>query len=182
VVLGSQWEAVTLPLRILCLYAAFYSCQVLVGHLLLWTGRFRVNMWCSILAGVFMPFCYWIGARWGLAGVAWAWVVAFPLVNLPAFVIGFRAIAISSRDWLRTFEVPLLGCAAMVGAVMAVRSAMPETLPLPAVTAVSIGVGAFAYCATLLVLFRRRVFELWAFLRVIPNAERPTAAAESAPI
>jgi O-antigen/teichoic acid export membrane protein len=183
VVLGPQWEAVTLPLRILCLYAAFYSCQVLVGHVLLWTGRFRVNMWCSILAGVVMPICYWIGVRWGLPGVAWAWVISFPLVNLPAFVICFRAISISGRDWLRTFEAPLVGCAVMVAAVMAVRSVLPETLSLPAVTGVSVAVGACAYGAVLLLLFRRRVAELWSFLRVMRRVEaRPPAGAESATV
>ena len=183
VVLGPQWDAVTLPLRILCLYAAFYSCQVLVGHLLLWTGRFRVNMWCSILAGVFMPICYWIGAHWGLPGVAWAWVVAFPLVNLPAFVIGFRAISINARDWLRTFEAPLLACAMMIAGVIGVRSLLPETVPLLVVTAVSVTVGAFTYGAILILLFRRSVLNLWVFLRGVRHAEaRPPAGAESAAI
>jgi teichuronic acid exporter len=179
IALGPQWEAVTLPLRILCLYAAFYSCQVLVGHLLLWTGRFRVNMWCSILAGVFLPICYWVGAHWGLPGVAWAWVIGFPLVNLPAFVIAFRAIAIGARDWLRTFEGPLLACTMMAGLVLATRSALPETLPLAAVTIVSVAVGALAYCGVLLLLFRRRVLELWAFLRVVGRAQPPSGVAES---
>jgi O-antigen/teichoic acid export membrane protein len=181
IALGPQWQAVTVPLRILCLYAAFYSCQVLVGHLLLWTGRFRVNMWCSILAGVFLPICYWIGAHWGLPGVAWAWVIGFPLVNLPAFVIGFRAIAIGARDWFRTFEVPLLACAVMSAAVVAIRAVLPETLALPVVTTVSVAVGGVAYCAVLL-LFRRRVLELWAFLRVVRSANPPSVAAESAPV
>lgn len=180
IAIGPQWEAVTLPLRILCVYAAFYSSQILVGHLLLWTGRFRVNMWCSILAGVLLPICYWVGAYWGLRGVAWAWVIAFPLVNLPAFVIGFRVIAIGSRDWLHTFEVPLLGSAAMIGAVLAIRSALPETLPLPVVTVVSVAVGALTYCGVLLLLFRRRLLELWAFLRVIRRAPPLPVAAESA--
>jgi O-antigen/teichoic acid export membrane protein len=170
VVLGSQWEAVIVPLRILSIYSAFYSSQVLVGHLLLWTGRFRVNMWCSILAGVCMPVCFYLGARWGLSGIAWAWVIAFPLVNLPAFAIAFRAIGIDGRDWLRTFEVPLGACAVMVLAVVAVRSMLPPTLPSPVVLVASIATGVVAYGATLL-LFWRRVTELWQFLRAISGSE-----------
>jgi O-antigen/teichoic acid export membrane protein len=174
-VLGPQWEAVTLPLRILCIYAAFYSSQVLIGHLLLWTGRFRVNMWCSILAAAVMPACFYVGARWGLAGVAWAWAISFPLVTLPAFVIAFRAIAIDARTWLRSFEVPLIGCLVMTSAVIVVRSAMPADWPLPVATAASVGVGALAYCGTLLLFFRRRLIELWKFLQVIRGAKSPTA-------
>ena len=68
IVLGPQWDAVVAPLRILCLYAAFYSSQVLISHLLLWTGRFRANMWCSVLAAVLLPLGFYVGTRWGLDG------------------------------------------------------------------------------------------------------------------
>jgi O-antigen/teichoic acid export membrane protein len=167
IALGPQWDAVVVPLRILSVYAAFYSCQVLVGHLLLWTGRFRANMWCSVLAAAGMPVCFLVGAQWGLPGIAWAWVVGFPLFGLPSFVIAFRTIAIGGWDWLRIVHAPLVGCMTMVAAVALVRASLPPGLPAAVVAFASVTAGAAVYTATLLLFFRSRVQAVWAFLRVI---------------
>jgi teichuronic acid exporter len=182
IVLGPQWQAVVLPLRILCIYAAFYSCQVLVGHLLLWTGRFRANMWCSVLAATFMPLAFYFGTRWGLVGIAWVWVFAFPIANLPAFIIGFRAIDIDGWRWLNAFVPALVGCFLMAGAVLALRAALPDDLPLSIQAAACVLVGAVAYIASLLLLFRRRVLLVWDFLKIIRSdaTPAPPAAAHSA--
>lgn len=167
IVLGPQWDAVVAPLRILCVYSAFYSCQVLVGHLLLWTGRFRANMWCSILAAVLMPVGFYIGTKWGLPGIAWVWVIAFPLVNLPAFVIGFRTIGISGWQWLGVFTPALTGCGAMMLSVVALRWVLPEQLALPLYTGACVLVGMTAYIGTLLLFFRARVMAVWHFVGII---------------
>jgi len=168
VVLGPQWEDAIAPLRVLCLYSAFYSCQVLVGHLLLWTGRFRANMWCSVLAAFIMPVSFYIGSRWGLAGIAWAWVIAYPIANLPAFVIAFRVIRINGWKWLAIFLPSLTACGFMVAAVLAVQAVAP--LPaLPLQLALSVGTGALAYVVVMLVLFRSRVLRMLEFVKTIRN-------------
>jgi teichuronic acid exporter len=171
VVLGPQWEAVVLPLRILSIYAAFYSCQVLISHVLLWTGRFRANMWCSVLAAVLLPLGFYIGTRWGLAGIAWAWVVVFPIVNLPAFVIAFRAIDGNVWQWLNAFVPSLVGCLVMVAAVLGLRAFLPATLPLPLYTTACVLTGVVAYVGTLLLVFRGRLIPVWNFLKVIRSKE-----------
>ncbi|RQW01724.1 lipopolysaccharide biosynthesis protein, partial [candidate division KSB1 bacterium] len=49
-VLGSQWDAVIAPLRILCVYTMIETSQSLTSHVFLWTGRFKLNMYFSILS------------------------------------------------------------------------------------------------------------------------------------
>lgn len=180
VVLGDQWGAVTAPLRILCIYAAFYASQVLVGHLLLWTGRFRANMWCSILAATLMPAGFYLGARaGGLEGVAWALVFVFPIVNLPAFVISFRAIGISAWRWFGAFAPALSSSAVMVAAVIAVRLALPDELPAIVAALVCVTAGAVVYVAALFILFRLRMLAMWNFLKAIRGGESSSAQAAS---
>lgn len=169
-VLGPQWDAVVVPLRILSLYAAFYSCQVLVGHVLLWTGRFRANMWCSVLAAALLPPGFYFGAQWGLAGIAWAWVVLFPLANLPAFVIAFRVIRINVRAWLGAVSPALAACLVMAAAVVVLRMALPPSLPLPIDIAACVLAGATVYIAVMLLGFRARIRAMWEFLRVIRSS------------
>jgi O-antigen/teichoic acid export membrane protein len=42
--LGPRWTSVILPLQILCVYVAVNTCQILLSHVVLWTGRFRAYM------------------------------------------------------------------------------------------------------------------------------------------
>jgi teichuronic acid exporter len=176
-VLGPQWDAVVTPLRILCIYSAVYSSQVLIGHLLLWTGRFRANMWCSILAAILLPIGCYIGSQWGLSGVAWAWVVVFPVMNLPAFVIAFRAAGVRTHEWFGALLPALVGCIAMMAAVAAVRSALPRELSLAVTAIVAIASGAMVYTGTLLLLFRSRLLRMREFLSVIRRDGSPLAPA-----
>jgi O-antigen/teichoic acid export membrane protein len=166
-VLGPQWEAVVTPLRILCIYSAYYSCQVLNGHVLLWTGRFRANMWCSIFAAAMLSLGFWFGARWGLVGVAWVWVFGLPLVNLPGFYIAFRALGINGWHWVNAFWPALVACLLMMGAVTVLRSFLPRDLAVPIEFAVSVSVGVVAYAAALLILFRTRLRTVWNFVRIL---------------
>ena len=160
-ILGPQWDAVVVPLRLLCLYAAFLASQTLLSHVLMWTGQFRVNMWCSILAGVTMPLALLVAVNYGLEGIGWVWVLVFPLVNLPAFYYAFRTLNIGTRDWLRAIWPASAASLAMAVGVIAVRSAMPSTTPLAVLTAASIATGAIVYCAVLWFGFRDRVRALF---------------------
>ena len=170
IVLGPQWGGVVAPLRILCVYAAFYSSQVLLGHLLLWTGRFRANMWCNVLAAVVLPVAFFVGTRWGLEGVAWAWVIAFPLVNLPNFIIAFRIIAINGWTWLRVLTPSLAACVLMTVTVLLVRRFLPASTGVPIEMAASILAGVLTYIGVLSSFYRARVKRMIDFLRLIRGA------------
>jgi teichuronic acid exporter len=157
VVLGPQWDAVIAPLRLLCVYTAFLASQLLVGPILLWTGRFRANMWCSILAMVVMPISFYAGSSWGLIGIAWAWVIAMPIANLPSFIIAFRVIDIDAWKWLSVCAPGLVSSAVMVCSIALVRYLLPAGLPMPVTLLASIGAGVLAYVIALWLLFDKRV-------------------------
>jgi O-antigen/teichoic acid export membrane protein len=167
IVLGPQWDAVVVPLRLLCFYAAAYSCQVLNAHVMLWTGQFRANMWLNVLSAVLLPIAFYIGAQQGLPGVAWAWVIAFPLVSVPAFMIAFRTIRIGLGPWFSAIWPALGACLAMYGAVLALRGVMPDSTAAPVQAALSVAAGGLVYAAVLWWFFRRRVLAVVDFLRLI---------------
>jgi teichuronic acid exporter len=92
--LGPTWTGVVVPLRLLCVYAAFVASQMLLSHVLMWTGQFRVNMWCSILACAVMPIAFYVAVRWGLEGIGWAWVLLFPVCRLSSMPLGpFKSVS-----------------------------------------------------------------------------------------
>ena len=167
IVLGPQWDAVVVPLQILCFYAAFVSCQVLNVHVLLWTGQFRANMWLNVLAAVVLPIAFYAGAQQGLPGVAWSWVIAFPVVNLPAFLVAFGTIRIGLAAWVSAIWPALAACLAMSASVLALRGVTLGALPDPAEAALSVAAGGLVYAAVLGLFFRRRVLAVVDFLRLI---------------
>jgi O-antigen/teichoic acid export membrane protein len=175
IVLGPQWEAVILPLQILCIYAALYTSQLLIGPVLMWTGRFRANMWCSVVAGVGLPLGFLAGARWGLPGVAWAWSIVFPLVNLPAMVIAFRTLGSGWWAWLGALVPAAFACLGLAAALIGVRWVLPEGTPLVVAAAVAVAAGALGYVATLWLFFRRRVMAMLGFLKALRAQRAPPA-------
>src|SRR5262249_44326317 len=151
----------------LCFYAPFASCQVLNVHVLLWTGQFRANMWLNVLAAVVLPIAFYVGAQQGLRGVAWAWVIAFPLVNVPAFLIAFGTIRIGLGAWVSAIWPALGACLAMSGAVVALRGVLTDAMPALTQGAFSVAAGGVVYAAVLWLFFRRRVLAVVDFLRLI---------------
>lgn len=156
--LGPKWLAVIAPLQLLCVYSAFNSSQLLLSHVLMWTGQFRVNMWCSILTGVTMPLAFLFAIDHGLVGIGWAWAVVYPIVNIPQFFYAFRTIDIRVWHWLRALWPSLAGCAVMTLAIFALRWAIPADAMRPGARfAILVSAGAGSYLATLWFAFRRRV-------------------------
>jgi O-antigen/teichoic acid export membrane protein len=163
-ILGPEWDSVIVPLRLLCFYSAFLSAQLMVSHVLLWTGQFRVNMWCSILPGVVMPLVLLAAVRQGLPGIAWAWAVIFPLLNAPSLFFAFRTLGISVWQWFGSLKAAVVGCIVMSVAVLGLRALLPEGLPLAATTALSIAAGALAYPAAIWFGFGDRVRSILALV------------------
>lgn len=178
--LGPKWEGVIAPLRLLCLYAAFQGCQVLVAHVLMWTGRFRAIMWCTVLAAVVMPAGFYLAAGKGLVGIAVVWVVLYPIANMPALILGLQTVSVSIRGWLAALSPSLFAALAMTVAVLVVRRMLPA-YPVPVTLALVSGSGALVYAAVLWLAFRRETLEMVNFVRNVRTHGAPTAPAPANP-
>jgi len=160
IALGPQWGAVVLPLRILCVYYAFYSAQVLVVHVLMWTGNFRANMWLTALALIGLVAGFAVTVRWGIVAIAWSWVVVFPLVNLPPLGLTARLLELKLREFFGALVPATLGCVVMAGVVTLVRGRLSADLGDVAGLAVEATAGATTYFAFLALGYRRRVTDI----------------------
>jgi O-antigen/teichoic acid export membrane protein len=179
VALGPQWDAVVAPLRVLCAYTAFFNAQLLMSHLLTWTGQFRAQMWCTMLTVAVLPLGFYFTVSHGVEAVALVWAIGYPLTNVPAILIGLRTISTTVAQWFGALWPSLCGCLVMSAAVLAVREFLPQ-LPSDLVRLGAMVVsGGVAYCLTLLLFFRVRVLAILAIVRVARNG--PPAEAAPAP-
>lgn len=163
--LGEKWTAVILPLQILCLYVAMNTGQVLLGHVLMWTGRFRATMWLILFATMLLPLSFYLGLPYGIPGVAWGWVIGFPISVIPAFVLVFNILHITWRTYAETLWPALTACLVMAVLVLLVRQVLPETWPHASRLAIQVVLGALTYTAVMLTVFRSRVFDLYRIVK-----------------
>jgi O-antigen/teichoic acid export membrane protein len=163
--LGPKWVDVILPLRILCAYAAMNASQMLVSHVLLWTGHFRANMWFNVFALVVLPACFYIGVHWGVPGVAWAWAIGFPLSIVPSVIMMARILELPMAAYFRALRPALTACVVMIVAVLLLREVLPSGWSHAMRLGAQVAIGALVYTIVMLSVFYRSVVAIYQTIR-----------------
>src|SRR5262249_58706547 len=84
VIVGDKWRAAVVPLQLLVVYAAVRSLTPILSQALNITGDTRYAMKRNVVAAIVLPIGFAIGARWGINGIATAWIVCHaPVVVVP---------------------------------------------------------------------------------------------------
>jgi O-antigen/teichoic acid export membrane protein len=173
-VLGKRWSGVVAPLEVLAFYGSIRSVSALLGSLLTALRETQFLMWNNVAAAVLMPTAFYLGSRWGPSGIAWSWIVAYPLVALPLYVKTFRKIGMPVRKYLGAIRPALDGSLAMILAVSVLKWAIPPAWPLYVRFALEVTGGAAAYLIVLSVLHGDRLRSFLSLYRR-NRANSPTA-------
>lgn len=156
VLLGAKWTQSITPLRLLACYASLRSISTILPHVIVSRNDTRFAMWGSLFTLVVLPSAFLFASRWGIDGIAWAWVVAYPVVTAPLYIRTFQLIHLRIGEYLSALAPTCAATAVMVACAAAVRSAA-VTWPAPARLAAAIAVGAAAYLGTYWFAFRGRL-------------------------
>lgn len=165
-IMGTKWNGMILPLEILCSYAAFRSIVALLPKLLTAIGNARFVMRVELWNLVWMGTAFYVGSRWGTAGIAFAWVIAYPVAVIPLFWKAFASIKLRVPDYLQAVRPGLDGTIAMALVVGLLKWKVHFGHPLVLHLVIEILCGGLAYIATVLLLHRERALS---FLRLVKN-------------
>jgi hypothetical protein len=88
-----------------------------------------------------------VGTRWGAAGVAAVWIIAYPAVVAPQYRLAFRVLELAPIEYFRTLWPAFSSTVVMAGAVGIVLATMPATIAPPVRLGVEVLVGITAYAA-----------------------------------
>jgi teichuronic acid exporter len=158
VVLGPEWRPAIVPLQLLSFYAGLRSITTLHPQILTSVGRSRDQMRYSLLALAVLPPLFFVGGKLGgPAGVAWAWIIGYPLVMIPPYRAVLEITGISLGEYLSSLWPATLGSLAMAAAVLGVSELLPERLGPAERLIVESMTGAVVYAALMLSLHRQRV-------------------------
>jgi teichuronic acid exporter len=155
VVVGPQWIAAVLPLRLLALYGAFDVVTQPLTRALVAIGdaQFTARMGVSLAA--IMPIGFVIGAGYGPAGLAVAWLLIAPAVRLLALARARRLIGLTVVEYGRAVW-PAFSATAIMAAVAVVTKMFFASEPPIVRLIATVLAGCAAYVTALLVVHRTR--------------------------
>jgi len=152
VLFGPKWEASITPMRVLSfvgmLYAVFYCNEPVV----LACGKPAWRFLLALIQAVVQVIAVAIAVRWGVIGVAAAFVIRVYLLAPLSVVVLRRLINLHWGELAARLSLPLGAALVMAGCVWLVRSLSVGIAPLPASLGLCIIAGVAVYAVTLRVL------------------------------
>jgi len=174
IVLGPQWRTMVVPLQLLATYACFRAVLPLLSQVLVLTGHERFAARNMMLAAVVLPIAFFVASRWGITGIALAWMLVHPLIAYRVCTRAFATLKVSFREFVAGPLWPALSaCLLMATGVTALRLIWPHQWPAGVRLAAEVALGAAVYLVSLAVLHRDR-------LRAIRSLGATLRAAEEA--
>ena len=152
-VFGQKWIPSIVLIQILAPVGMIQSVLGLVGQIYTAKGRTDWMFRFGLCASVVFVISFLIGARWGTAGVAGAYAIAFFLVAMyPTAAIPFRLIGLSVRTYVSSFLPQFAITGLMAGCCLLWERAltMLGVNSPPIHLATTIAIGAAIYTSALL--------------------------------
>ena len=160
VFLDAEWIPAIVPLQLLAVYASYRSIVTLIPHVAINVGLSAFSMRNSFLGAVVMPVAFVIGSRWGTAGIAAAWIAAYPLVTFPLYWAVFRRIGMPIGSYLRALWPAASSAGMMTLAVYGASLLVPVEWPDGTHLIIKVAIGGATYAFTLLMVHRKVVHDI----------------------
>jgi O-antigen/teichoic acid export membrane protein len=164
VVLGPKWAETAPVIALLGFAMPFMTLQVLFGPATNAAGRPGIYTKTSIIGALLLPLAFLVGVRWGVTGMALAWVAGYPLLVAISAIWILPVIRVSAREFLAALSQPVAAALAMFIAVHWLYGALASYAPLPRL-ALLISAGGAVYGSWLAVFARERLLELLDLVR-----------------
>ncbi|WOF43868.1 lipopolysaccharide biosynthesis protein [Sphingopyxis indica] len=173
---GTKWLGMVPYIQILSLALIFMTVQILFAPVNNALGKPFVTMLSSLGGAILFPTAFLIGAEWGLIGIAWAWLVAAPLLYLLSARMTGPRLGISLWQVARAM-LPGLAPALVMAIAVALADRWllgPLALAAPIRLTLLVALGALLYTALLWLLEREAIAEV---MRLVIRRRPPAADA-----
>jgi PST family polysaccharide transporter len=169
-VLGEKWRSAIAIVRVLCLAGMAQSVYNTAGWVYLSHGRPDIQLRVGIYALLARVVGVLVGMRWGILGIAWAYVLGvYVCVLYPAWSAAARLIGLRFLDTLKNVSGPFFCATGMAGAAWLIDRWLLVEQALPVRLAVGVLAGVVVY-GVLIHLFR---LEAWSDIRKLVLKAEP---------
>lgn len=160
VLFGPKWTAMSPIVAVLALAMPVMTLQILFTPANNALGRPQVTARTNLFGAILMPVTFLIGIQFGVMGLAWGWVIAFPLLTVFTYFQSHKHIGINSVQIIEAVWPGLSASLAMAAIVYLVSIMLPE-MSVYFRLAILIATGAIAYLSILYVLARPTMVEMY---------------------
>ncbi|MEO0061856.1 MAG: Lipopolysaccharide biosynthesis protein WzxC [Pseudomonadota bacterium] len=174
-VLGTKWAGMAPLVTVLALGMPAMTLHILFAPAANAAGLPHVTMRASLVGALVMPLAFIVGVRHGVQGLAWAWLMAFPVVPLFAWMQCRGPMELDGRGMARAILPALGAAAAMALPVHALGQAMHGWSEWGRLAA-QVAFGGLLYAAILYLVSRATLEELLGLVLHRPGPPQPTAA------
>src|SRR5437762_2750168 len=165
--MGDKWIPAIVPMQLLAIAATFRSIQPLIPQVLVALRESRRNMDNTLLTVLVLPLGFYGASRWGINGVAIAWLILYPLLAAPLFGRTFRMIDLPVRSYLASLWPATSSCLVMAALVTLLDRTLLPAEPSYVSLFFKVFVGAAVYAGSLLLFHRPRILALRALMRLL---------------
>ena len=164
VLLGQKWLGTVPLLQVLGFAIPWMVLQVLFAPSTNAVGRPGIALRNSAIGAMIMPIAFVIGARSGIQGMTWAWLIAYPTIALITAATSLKAIGIAWHQLVGAIAPLALAGLSMAGLVVAVDASLAWSNAFLRLAALVL-VGAAVYGGLLYVFARGRLLEVFDLVR-----------------
>lgn len=174
-VFGTKWLGMVPYIQIIALALMLMTVQILFAPLTNALGKPSVSMFSALSGAIMFPVAFLIGAEWGLIGMAWAWLIAAPLLLLVTALLSAPLIGVTLWDVGRAMLPGLAPALVMaVGVGLAAPAIVPIGLAAPGQLVALVALGVMLYGGLLWLLEREAIAEV---LRLVRRRQPPAVDA-----
>jgi O-antigen/teichoic acid export membrane protein len=166
---GAKWTAMSPFVAILALAMPMMTLQILFTPANNALGRPQITARTNMFGAILMPITFLIGVQYGVYGLAWSWVIAFPLLTIFTFSQSNRHIGITAWEIGKAVWPGLSASLVMAAIVYIVDQMLPEMI-VYARLALLVATGGIAYAGLLYILAKPTLLEV---IRLIVRRKPP---------
>jgi len=151
--LTEKWMSIIPLIKILCAINLIRVSGMLMPPALEGTGHVNRVLYFHVMAIIILPIAYVIGVNWGLEGVLYSWMLAYPPLYMYLIFSVFRVLNINLIEFINTIISPVVASLLMVLVVAAVQYISVD-MPIFINLLLTVLVGALTYLATYFIFYR----------------------------
>ncbi|WP_332819443.1 lipopolysaccharide biosynthesis protein [Sphingopyxis sp.] len=170
---GAKWLGMVPYIQLISLALILMTVQILFAPVTNALGKPSISMVSAMSGALLFPAAFLVGAQWGLIGMAWAWLVAAPLLLLVTARLSAPLIGVTLWDIARAMLPGLAPALVMaIGVGFASEAITPLGLTAPVRLAALVALGVALYGALLWLLEREAIAEV---IRLVLRRQPPAA-------
>lgn len=166
IVMGPAWAGAVFPLQLVCLVIPMRMLNIVYNTVSAGIGNMQVNVVNTVASAIVMPLTFFVGAHWGVNGLACAWAVAIPFVFFYCLPRLLKLVDTRLTDLLACVWVPVAAGSIMLAAVYLGRTAL-QGAGAPIRLVLLVALGAVAYIGAMVLLDRQIIPDTRKLLRAM---------------